>query len=146
MKQTRIAVVTYDDQEAVLIQIIQISKNIYFSKVIKLSYRQKSNGSIFFHCILYNGVFFVCLFVFCFLSWTLNKITKISVNRICLPQEIFLVLYQVLACLIRKLIQNRGIYLLVAISGELKRDTTVHSFILMVWYFDGLQNSQPYIG
>lgn len=46
----------------------------------------------------------------------------------------FLVLYQVLTCLIRKLIQNRGIYLLVAISGELKRDITVHSFILMIGY------------
>lgn len=86
VKHTRIAIVTYDDQEAVLIQKNLIYKNIYFSKVIKLSYRQKSNGSIFFHCILYN-VFFFCV---CFLSWTLNKITKISVNRICLPQEIFL--------------------------------------------------------
>lgn len=89
VKHTRIAVVTYDDQEAVLIQKNLIYKNIYFSKVIKLSYRQKSNGSIFFS--LYIIQCFFCLFVFvCFLSWTLNKITKISVNRICLPQEIFL--------------------------------------------------------
>lgn len=67
VKHTRIAIVTYDDQEAVLIQKNLIYKNIYFSKVIKLSYRQKSNGSIFFHCILYN-VFFVCFCVFFYLG------------------------------------------------------------------------------